>query len=39
MFYNTLLLYRFFDKFGISPNKPKNQLIVNELLLFGAKVA
>ncbi len=39
LFHNALLLIRFFDKFGISPNKPKNQQIFKELLLFGAKAA
>lgn len=39
MFYNALLLSRFFDKFGISPNKHKNQRLFNELLIWGARAA
>jgi hypothetical protein len=38
-FHNALLLMRFFSKFGISPNKPKNQKIFKELLLFGTLAA
>lgn len=39
MFHNALLLSRFFERFGISPNKPKNQQIFKELLLFGSRAA
>ncbi len=39
LFHNTLLLTHFFSKFGISPNKPKNQKIFKELLLFGTVAA
>lgn len=39
MFHNALLLSRFFERFGISSNKPKNQKIFKELLLFGSKAA
>lgn len=39
LFHNALLLIHFFSKFGISPNKPKNQKIFKELLLFGSSVA
>lgn len=39
MFQNALLLSRFFERFGISPNKPKNQQIFKELLLFGSRAA
>ncbi len=38
-FLNALLLLRFFTKFGISPNKPKNQKIFKELLEFGSLAA
>lgn len=39
LFYNALMLSHFFDKFGISPNKPKNQQIFKELLLFDSMAA
>lgn len=38
-FHNALILMRFFREFGISPNKPKNQKIFKELLLFGTIAA
>lgn len=38
-FHNALLLIRFFSKFGISPNKPKNQKVFKELLLLGTLAA
>jgi hypothetical protein len=39
LFHNALLLMRFFTRFGISPNKSKNQKIFKELLLFGTVAA
>lgn len=37
--HNKLLLCRFFDVFGIDPNKPKNKQYVKELLYYGTLAA
>lgn len=34
-FNNELMLNTFIGKFGINPNKPKNKIIISELLNFG----
>jgi hypothetical protein len=37
--HNRLLLSRFFDLFGINPNKPKNKKYINELIYYGTIAA
>jgi hypothetical protein len=39
MNHNRLLLHRFFNVFGIDPNKPKNKLYVKELIYYGTIAA
>jgi len=39
MNHNRLLIFRFFDVFGIDPNKPKNKRYVKELLYYGTIAA
>lgn len=39
VFYNALLIGRFFDRFAISANSRKNQQYFKELLLFGTMAA
>ncbi len=39
MNHNKLLMFRFFDVFGIDPNKPKNKRYVKELLYYGTMAA
>ena len=34
-FNNELMINIFISKFGINPNKPKNKIIIRELLDFG----
>jgi hypothetical protein len=34
-FNNELMINRFINKFGINPNKPKNKIIIRELLSYG----
>ncbi|MFT7037179.1 MAG: hypothetical protein ACJA2S_005723, partial [Cyclobacteriaceae bacterium] len=39
MYHNQLLRYRFFNVFGISPNKQKNQTKIKEILQYGTIAA
>jgi hypothetical protein len=39
LFFNAMMLSRFFDKFGIPPNNKKNQTYVKELLYYGINAA
>jgi len=37
--HNRLLINRFFDVFGINPNKAKNQQLFKELIYYGTRAA
>jgi hypothetical protein len=37
--HNRLLINRFFDVFGINPNKVKNQQLFKELIYYGTRAA
>ena len=39
LFLNAMMLFRFFDKFGIPPNYKKNQAYLKELLCYGIRAA